>query len=41
MEKGNECGLCFEQTKYELQIEKGDIIESYSERENNEEKFCH
>ena len=41
LEKGNECGLCFEPTKYELDIQRGDVIESYTETEQNDEKFTH
>ena len=41
LDKGNECGLCFEPTKYELSIERGDVIESYTETEQSDEKFIH
>jgi translation initiation factor IF-2 len=38
MEKGNECGVVFEK---DLELERGDIIESYLEKETDTEKFVH
>lgn len=38
MEKGNECGVVFEK---DLELERGDIIESYVEKETDTEKFVH
>jgi hypothetical protein len=40
LDKGNECGVCFETTK-ELEFQKGDIIQGYVEKENDTEKFVH
>lgn len=40
MERGNECGVIFDSAK-DLQLQRGDIIESYLERDTDTEKFVY
>ncbi len=40
LDRGNECGVVFDVTK-DLPLERGDIIESYIEKETDSEKFKH
>ena len=40
MSKGNECGLIFDSHR-DLDLQKGDVIEAYTEHERAEPKFNH